>query len=282
MENNGELKDILARILPTIKLRKITIGAAIIITIGVLASKLTLYPEYIRDAFIILLIWFASVYWFEFLIRKTKTASETSNLYFGYQMVEFFFITLIVYNNGGVEWIGAIFFIFIVVYGNIVLSKFKGLIISTVGCVFYTLLAVLEYFSFIPFRAAYPTGANFYQDLNYLLITIPFVWFTFYFIGWAANLFTDLLRKRTLELDKTKIALEEAKTILEIKVKARTRELRELAEKREEEIQERTKELQDRVKELERFQRLTVGRELKMIELKKKIKELEKKSKGRA
>ena len=282
MENNGELKDILARILPTIKLRKITIGAAIIITIGVLASKLTLYPEYIRDAFIILLIWFASVYWFEFLIRKTKTASETSNLYFGYQMVEFFFITLIVYNNGGVEWIGAIFFIFVIVYGNIVLSKFKGLIISTTGCVFYTLLAILEYFGFIPFRAAYPTGANFYQDLNYLLITIPFVWFTFYFIGWAANLFTDLLRKRTLELDKTKIALEEAKTILEIKVKARTRELRELAEKREEEIQERTKELQDQVKELERFQRLTVGRELKMIELKKKIRELEKKSKGRA
>ena len=68
----------------------------------------------------------------------------------------------------------------------------------------------------------------------------------------------------------------EAKTILEIKVAARTRELRELAERREEIIRERTKEIQERVEELERFQRLTVGRELKMVELKKEIEKLEK------
>ncbi len=40
-------------------------------------------------------------------------------------------------------------------------------------------------------------------------------------------------------------------------------------------ISRRTKELKTKVEELEKFQELTVGRELKMIELKKKIKELE-------
>ncbi len=43
----------------------------------------------------------------------------------------------------------------------------------------------------------------------------------------------------------------------------------------EEKVRERTLELQSRVDELEKFHKLTVGRELKMIELKKRIAELE-------
>jgi len=77
-------------------------------------------------------------------------------------------------------------------------------------------------------------------------------------------------------LGESQAALEEAKTVLEIKVAARTRELKELAERREEIIAERTKELRERIEELEKFHRLTVGRELKMVELKEEIKKLKK------
>jgi nitrate/nitrite-specific signal transduction histidine kinase len=42
----------------------------------------------------------------------------------------------------------------------------------------------------------------------------------------------------------------------------------------ENQIAERTKELDKKIKELERFKELTVGRELKMIEIKKQMKEL--------
>ena len=76
------------------------------------------------------------------------------------------------------------------------------------------------------------------------------------------------------ELKQTREKLEESKIALEIKVAARTRELRELAERQEEIIKERTKEIQEKMVDLERFQRLAVGRELKMIELKKEINKL--------
>lgn len=84
------------------------------------------------------------------------------------------------------------------------------------------------------------------------------------------------------ELNKMKEALEEEKKVLEIKVRARTRELRELTETLEQQILEKTKELrenqaklQKKLEELEKFHRFAVGRELRILELKKRIRELE-------
>jgi len=89
-------------------------------------------------------------------------------------------------------------------------------------------------------------------------------------IGQLAQSFNAMVR----DLAHYQYALKEERNILEIKVKARTKELRELADLLEERVKERTKELQKRVDELERFHRLTVGRELRMVELKKEIKKL--------
>ena len=68
--------------------------------------------------------------------------------------------------------------------------------------------------------------------------------------------------------------LENARASLEIKIRARTRELEELTERQEEIIKERIKEIQKRTGELEKFHKLAVGRELKMVELKEEIKKL--------
>jgi hypothetical protein len=76
------------------------------------------------------------------------------------------------------------------------------------------------------------------------------------------------------ELQEMKEELENAKEVLEIKVKARTRELEELAQNLDEQVKARTKELQEKVQELEKFQNIAIGRELKMIELKKEIQRL--------
>lgn len=92
-------------------------------------------------------------------------------------------------------------------------------------------------------------------------------------VGGAVN-------KMTEELEATHFAIEESKKTLEIKVRARTQELREFAADLEEKVKERTKELQERIDELERFHRLTVGRELRMLELKKSLRETQEKIAG--
>ncbi len=81
----------------------------------------------------------------------------------------------------------------------------------------------------------------------------------------------ESFNKMAEDLKKSRNALEESKEVLEVRVKARTKELQELAKNLEEKVKERTIELQGRLNELERFHRLTVGRELKMIELKKEL-----------
>lgn len=75
-------------------------------------------------------------------------------------------------------------------------------------------------------------------------------------------------------IEKSHEILEDEKKALDIRIKARTRELEEMNQLLEEKVRERTKELQQKIDELEKFHRLTVGREMKMIELKKEIKKL--------
>lgn len=89
-------------------------------------------------------------------------------------------------------------------------------------------------------------------------------------IGELATTFNEMIN----DLRRSHTALEEAKAVLEVKVQARTKELRELAEGLEEEVKRRTKEVYEKMEELERFQRLAVGRELKMVELKKEVERL--------
>lgn len=86
----------------------------------------------------------------------------------------------------------------------------------------------------------------------------------------------DVFNKMVDELKEYHTLSEEEKTILEIRVRARTKQLEELNEGLDQQVKEKTSELQKRLDELEKFNKMTIGRELKMAELKKQNKILKK------
>ena len=117
--------------------------------------------------------------------------------------------------------------------------------------------------------------ANFFTK-----VVLAVVFFVFLFIGHslikyarqrikAEEVLEEKIGQRTKEL-------EEAKSILEVKVKSRTKELEELTKSLEEKVKKRTGELQSRIEELEKFHKLTIGREVRMAELKEEIEEFKK------
>ncbi len=91
-----------------------------------------------------------------------------------------------------------------------------------------------------------------------------------------SSILTETLRR---EVKNKTQEIEDINKTLENTVRQRTKELEDLTNDLEIKVKQRTADLKKKVQELEQFQKVTVGRELKMIELKKRINELEKKSK---
>lgn len=122
----------------------------------------------------------------------------------------------------------------------------------------------------------------FNSPLNNKLLFDPFWDIIFILLGVVITIYiAQSLRNQYVKLLEAQDEAEISRDVLEIKVTTRTRELKELAEGLDGQIQERTKELKQKIDELERFNKLMVGREIKMIELKKEIESLRKETKNK-
>lgn len=91
-------------------------------------------------------------------------------------------------------------------------------------------------------------------------------------LGELAFLFNQIAK----EFQDNQLMVEQTKKFVDLKVRARTKELEEIIENLKREIKEKMFEIQKKNAEFEDFQKLTIDREKRMIELKEEIKKLKK------
>jgi len=211
------------------------------------------------------------------VLSKIKLAfSRLNETYLFFQIVEVIAILIAIHYFGGMAYGGMVLLMIYVLFAYFVFPQRIYPRILAGVCLFgYAIVGVLEYLGILGFHDVANVGINVMRNKFVFSTSMGFMLGALIVLAIYGDIFSKRLRNTIQELAQREAELAEASTVLEIKVQAKTRQLRELAEGLEKKVQQRTETLQKRVQELERFHRLTVGRELKMIELKKKIQTLQ-------
>jgi hypothetical protein len=214
--------------------------------------KFLLGMPFSYNVFLALIIWLLASFPFFRISEKTKTISRINNIHFLWIIFELLLLTIIIYYIGGITWIGPILYVFFPVYETFLFGNKQKIAMITLTIAFLVGLGSLQYLEIINPHIIFP-GINIYEG-NYFYITLLLEIGIIIFTTVASSMFRKEFEDKIKELNLT------------YKEKERTRD----------NLKKKEKELNKRVKELEKFYRLTVGRENKMIELKKEIKELKK------
>lgn len=216
----------------------------------------------------------------DFLLKKTKLKERATRVNRLYSILLIMIATMILLSvqfSETMPFTGALIltvFLFAPYFAFTRRNYCWAVVASTI--VIYVAVVTLGYLGIFGFEDVHHIGIDVTRNadifINILIVGTAVVVTIFLFV----DTFSKRLRASLGVLSQKEKELEEAKGVLEIKVEARTRELEQARASLEERVKERTKELQERLEELERFHKLTVGRELKMVELKEEIKELKK------
>lgn len=272
-----ELEELLGNIKRATKVRYFVYGGFALFS--VFQTVIQLFPiPWKVIALVLLLLVITAIS--DFLIKKTKlknTVTGLSNLYLVFQIIEVSIIFGLLHLSSIISLAGGLIITAHLFVSYFSYTKTKYTLIMIIITIFgYIAVSALEYLGIVVYDDVYKIGVNLAQNrrvfITNITTNVPLIIIIFF----TANYFSKKLKESFKKLIQKEKELQEAGAVLEIKVDARTQELRELSETLEEQVRERTKKLEEKMAELENFNKLAVGRELKMMELKNEIRQLKK------
>jgi len=202
-------------------------------------------------------------------------------------------ITTFLYFSGTVNKLFLITYIIPILVGA-GLYKARGIVFATFSTfILYTSLVLLEYFGLTP--SVSPEAAS--QSAGKLLkgelalAKGQIIGFNLYvlaisiYAGYVANLFRGREKKLVVQtnelVQKTQLLTQQAQELMQAKNQIQSALVksdvaRSAANKARDELENANLELKQKIEELEKFYKVTVGREVRMAELKSEIKEFKK------
>jgi len=205
-------------------------------------------------------------------------------------VILYFFMPFLINVSGGAALLFLCYIFFIGNIFNLSLSSSFLYIFLAISSFSSFILILIEYLGAYPLYRNYTVNNYFLADKDHLLAALIVVVGGFFFLAFNINNFLAVLKEKIEALNKVKKELfevnlvleerirerakelEEAKSVLEIKVQARKEELNKLASNLEEQVKERNKELEEKIAALKEINRFTIEREIKVVEIKKGIK----------
>jgi len=135
-------------------------------------------------------------------------------------------MTTIFYYIGGAFWIGAIFYVFVILYASFLSTPKEGFAITLITFVSYSFIVLLEYFNLLPHKGLFKLTPSLYQNGQYIIATILLTGVAFTLIFITGKNFAQTLKQKNVELTRVKKELEELSNKLEERVRFRTLELK--------------------------------------------------------
>ncbi len=199
----------------------------LIFFIVVLAIKYFFRIHIYKEVYFLILGWLAYCQLAQYIFKKGRISLKIiKKTWFINYVICLLFTTGIFYYIGSILWIGAIFFVFIILYASLLSTPREGLIIALIAFTCYNSIIFLQYLGLIPYKEFFKLTPYLYKDSQYVITTVLAVGLVFFLIFITGKNFAQRLKQKNAELAYAKEELEEWSGKLEEEVRLQTLELK--------------------------------------------------------